>query len=313
MCREQIQSYQSLQKAISQFTLTTPNLKGATYDSAKAYFSNVLYPLAQGGMILSEAVEKAVSAFPEEYLSQVDSIDLKQSELEEQIREINRLLNEAREIRTQLMSTATGETSLFQLGSNLVVIGMYTDVKKKLEEKLRKLLLFDARSTLIFLEIDSLRKAVAKGIEQTKTAWNGATGTFTVPNDLSWKTTIQEKWTTYEMEKEPEIDIREEVYPNGPNGDIVIYNVYVNGVYDDKQSNELNTMIAKNQLKEGLHFVGEFVLINDIYRVINGKDWLSGEESSRLKAAEWLALTAIPVSKLAKIAKEIKAGDKGRK
>ncbi|MGX7237481.1 T7SS effector LXG polymorphic toxin [Enterococcus phoeniculicola] len=44
-CREQIQSYQSLQKAISQFTLTT-NLKGAAYDSAKAYFANVLYPLA---------------------------------------------------------------------------------------------------------------------------------------------------------------------------------------------------------------------------------------------------------------------------
>ncbi|EOL41153.1 hypothetical protein [Enterococcus phoeniculicola] len=178
--------------------------------------------------LLSETVEKAVSAFPEEYLSQVDSIDLKQSELEEQIRKVNRLLNEAREIRTQLMSTTTGETPLFQLAYNLMVIGMYTDVKKKLEEKLRKLLLFDARSTLIFLEIDSLRKAVAKGIAQTKTTWNGATGTFTVPNDLSWKTTIQEKWVQYDNHQKG-------INPE-KNEELANYNVYVI-IYPDMDGN----------------------------------------------------------------------------
>ncbi|WP_196811517.1 pre-toxin TG domain-containing protein [Bacillus sp. 105MF] len=58
------------------------------------------------------------------------------------------------------------------------------------------------------------------------------------------------------------------------------------------------------------HLVGEFVFVNDIYRLVTGEDWLSEEKDSRLEAAGWLALTALPVSKLEKIVKEIKAGNK---
>ncbi|NAA02653.1 transposase, partial [Enterococcus mundtii] len=57
-CQKQVTDYQNLQQAITQFTLQTPNLQGKTYDAAKAYFSQVLYPLVQGGILLSEAVEK---------------------------------------------------------------------------------------------------------------------------------------------------------------------------------------------------------------------------------------------------------------
>ncbi|MDA9460473.1 hypothetical protein B835_350 [Enterococcus mundtii 3F] len=44
-CQKQVTDYQNLQQAMTQFTLQTPNLKGKAYDAAKAYFSQVLYPL----------------------------------------------------------------------------------------------------------------------------------------------------------------------------------------------------------------------------------------------------------------------------
>ena len=103
-CQKQVTDYQNLQQAITQFTLQTPNLQGKTYDAAKAYFSQVLYPLVQGGILLSEAVEKAAKRFPQQYIEQVDSISLKQSELEAQIRQMNQYITQAEGIRQLLLS-----------------------------------------------------------------------------------------------------------------------------------------------------------------------------------------------------------------
>ncbi|GGC75575.1 hypothetical protein [Enterococcus wangshanyuanii] len=57
MCKAQTEGYQELQKAITDFVVTSSFLTGKAYDSAKAYFNMVLYPLTQGGILLSEAVE----------------------------------------------------------------------------------------------------------------------------------------------------------------------------------------------------------------------------------------------------------------
>ncbi|MGX7049583.1 hypothetical protein RU86_GL001643 [Lactococcus piscium] len=56
--------------------------------------------------------------------------------------------------------------------------------------------------------------------------------------------------------------------------------------------------------------MGDFVFFNDIYSLATGKDWLSGSKKNKLESAAWLALAAFPVSKLSKIAKELKAGNK---
>lgn len=179
--------------------VASPFLTGKAYDSAKAYFQSVLYPLAQGGILLSEAVEKAVKKFPEEYIAQVDSGDLKQTELEEKIRRADRLLNQAEDIRKDINSSKTPDiTKTFQLIANSMLIGMYSASKQKLEEQLRKLLAFNASSPSIFSEISSLQSAVNQGLTQASTAWNGATGTFSVPKDLTWRDTIGDKWKLYQ-------------------------------------------------------------------------------------------------------------------
>lgn len=202
MCKSQLEGYNELQKAITDFVIASPFLTGKAYDSAKVYFEVVLYPLVQGGILLSEAVENAVNKFPEEYIFQVDSGDLKQSELEEKIRRADRLLNQAKEIRREVNSSKTSDiTKSFQLTANSMLIGMYSTSKQKLEEQLQELLTFNTSSPSLFSEITSLQQAVNQGLAQTKTAWNGVTGTFNIPNDLSWKITINEKWGKYQIKK----------------------------------------------------------------------------------------------------------------
>ncbi|WP_301358410.1 transposase [Enterococcus spodopteracolus] len=224
-CQKQVTDYQNLQQAITQFTLQTPNLQGKTYDAAKAYFSQVLYPLVQGGILLSKAVEKAAKRFPQQYIEQFDSISLKQSELEAQIRQMNQYITQAEGIRQLLLSPHMPEEhQSFQLNQNTLLLTMYHDLKHKLEEKLQKLLAYNQSSALFFTEINSLEQAVNQGLAKTKTAWNSQTKTFSIPKDLSWITTIQDKWQQAENEKKG-IDPTK-------NKELEKYNVYALIIHD---------------------------------------------------------------------------------
>lgn len=224
-CQKQVTDYQNLQQAITQFTLQTPNLQGKTYDAAKAYFSQILYPLVQGGILLSEAVEKAAKRFPQEYINQVDSISLKQSELEAQIRQMNQYITQAEGIRQLLLSPHMPEEHQgFQLNQNTLLLMMYHDLKHKLEEKLQKLLAYNQSSAQFFTEIKSLEQAVNQGLAQTKKAWNSQKKSFSIPKDLSWTTTIQDKWQQAENEKKG-IDPTK-------NKELEKYNVYALIIHD---------------------------------------------------------------------------------
>ncbi|MGM0293440.1 transposase [Enterococcus mundtii] len=244
-CQKQVTDYQNLQQAITQFTLQTPNLQGKTYDAAKAYFSQVLYPLVQGGILLSEAVEKAAKRFPQEYINQVDSISLKQSELEAQIRQMNQYITQAEGIRQLLLSPHMPEEhQSFQLSQNTLLLTMYHDLKHKLEEKLQKLLAYNQSSAQFFTEIKSLEQAVNQGLAQTKTAWNSQTKTFSMPKDLSWTTTIQDKWQQADNEKKG-IDPTK-------NKELEKYNVYALIIHDNEGNPRVFWKIEDKQSGYGI-------------------------------------------------------------
>ncbi|PQC30462.1 transposase [Enterococcus mundtii] len=244
-CQKQVTDYQNLQQAITQFTLQTPNLQGKTYDAAKAYFSQILYPLVQGGILLSEAVEKAAKRFPQEYINQVDSISLKQSELEAQIRQMNQYITQAEGIRQLLLSPHMPEEHQgFQLNQNTLLLTMYHDLKHKLEEKLQKLLAYNQSTAQFFTEIKSLEQAVNQGLAQTKTAWNSQTKTFSMPKDLSWTTTIQDKWQQADNEKKG-IDPTK-------NKELEKYNVYALIIHDSEGNPRVFWKIEDKQSGYGI-------------------------------------------------------------
>ena len=314
MCQKQIQGYQQLQQAINQFVMSSAELQGKTYDSAKQYFSAVLLPLAKGGMLLSEATAKACQKFPDDYQSQVDSGDLKSSELEEQIKQYQQGIDTANAI-LQSLSTDPALGPLMKAvrkGVNNVKDGQ-EKAKKKLEEKLEKLKAFDASSPSIFSEIASLESAVNTGAAQAANCWNAGAGTFTMPKkeDMAWATHVNAQWDKRAIEKGdgPKIDVKQRSIGKGTHGETYIYEVYVDGIYDAEQSKRYNEIVQATNLS-ALHFMGDLTPINDIYRLITGKDWLSGEKESRLEAALWLTLSAIPVAKLLQMAKEIRSGNK---
>lgn len=155
----QIGSYQQIQQALSNFMFQTNSLQGAAYDSAKAYCGSVLSPLIDGCILLNKAIEKANEEYINKYTSEVYGDSLKQSDLERLIDETKsqialneNLLNEQFE---------QDPVDLSEVSNLQDKIDSYRKIQRDLEEKLSKLLAFDANSVSIFQEVDVLSYSVA--------------------------------------------------------------------------------------------------------------------------------------------------------
>ena len=190
----QIGSYQQIQQALSNFMFQTNSLQGVAYDSAKAYCGSVLTPLIEGCILLNRAIEKANEEYINKYTSEVYGESLKQSDLERLIDETKsqialneNLLNEQFE---------QDPVDLSEVSNLQEKIDSYRKIQRDLEEKLSKLLAFDANSVSIFQEVDVLSYSVAQGIALAQRSWSPTQKTFMLPgkNEMGWVGTIKEIW-----------------------------------------------------------------------------------------------------------------------
>ncbi|WP_314060543.1 EndoU domain-containing protein [uncultured Vagococcus sp.] len=325
ICRQQKQGYEQLQRAINDFVVGSPQLQGAAYDSAKQFFNAVLIPLSKGGILLSEAVMEACQKFPKDYMTTVDSGDLRESDLREKIEQLNRQMSELSDLHDRLQSMLFRQQQEGALDGSIAsrmsgahsLMATYGRAKQKLQEKLDKLLQFDSRSPDIFAEIEGLKQAVKTGTGIASSSWNSSVGTFSIPKSdkMSWTKDVNALWQERLVLK-TEVRVTSH-QTNSKVGVIYLYEVYVDGVYDDQKTqnyiamrNKLLTSEYAEELTKGSHFIGEFVYVNDIYRLLYGEDWLSGDKTSRLEAAGWLGMSLLPIGKLAQITKEVRAGNK---
>lgn len=263
MCRKQIEGYEQLQRAIEDFSANSPMLTGAAYDSAKGFFTSVLQPLAQGGILLSEAVMEACQKFPEEYIAQVDSGDLRESDLREKIAQVDRLTSELAEMNDRLhgmlfqqqQEGALDGSIASKMSSNQSLMATYQTARRKLQEKLDDLLSFNERSPAIFSEISTLEEAVSKGGKLAKGSWDSSLSQFRMPKseNMEWAATIKKRWESY-VERQTIEDVLEIKQIQLPSGEI-IYTVYKNGELDKDATNELTVELAKEDSKSFKAFI----------------------------------------------------------
>ncbi|MHC5318935.1 T7SS effector LXG polymorphic toxin [Listeria kieliensis] len=306
-CRSYQEGFEEIKTAIAQFVLED-SLKGKTYDSAKHYLNATFTPLANGIILICEALEKAAKKFPKNYRSNVDQISLQEEVLRRQIHRLDDLVQTTEQLENALK--ATPAAPLLRLFSSTL-----EDSKREIKKQLDKLLAFDPVSGQLFADVESLMNAVERGLKEVHSgkAFQASTGTFSIMGlNMDWVKPIQQKWDKHEAEqaeKQQDTFEIEEIRSTH----MTIYQVFRNGVLDKELTAAYQKAVMTQDLQTLLHLGGEFVFVNDIYRLINGKDWLSGELEDRAEAAGWLALTLLPVSKLGQVAKELKAGNRALK
>ncbi|MBF2464589.1 hypothetical protein IA824_05765 [Listeria welshimeri] len=304
-CRTYITGLEDVKTAIAQFALED-SLQGKTYDSAKNYLTTTFIPLANGIILICESLEKAAKSFPKSYRNEVDGISLQEEILRNQINRLTILAQNIENIENALKATPL--SPLLKHFSETL-----QNSKQEVQKQLVKLLSFDPVSGQLFIEVEGLIDNVERGLKEVNSgkSFNASTGTFsTMGLNMDWIKPINQQWEIYAESKEQldtfEIKVTKTQYGT-------FYQVLRNGQVDDELSSAYQMAAIKSDIKTLLHLGGEFVLVNDIYRLVNGKDWLSGEEENRAEAAGWLTLSALPVSKLAQIAKELKAGNRALK
>ena len=182
---KQNEAYTELQKSLAEFILQTDKLKGVTYDSAKKYCAVVIEPLVRGCILLNEEISRANENYVNTYKSEVDTVSLKQQELERliqeaegQIRRVEHLLN----LLYQEEPISYSQISMAEENKET-----YRKLKNELEEKLRKLLAFNAKSP---------KSSVDQGLVQAEKSWSPTSKTFNLPSrsDMEWIDRINEKY-----------------------------------------------------------------------------------------------------------------------
>ena len=205
---KQNEAYTELQKSLAEFILQTDKLKGVTYDSAKKYCAVVIEPLVRGCILLNEEISRANEKYISTYKSEVDTVSLKQQELERLIREAESQIRRVEHLLNLLYQE--DPISYSQISMAEENKETYRKLKNELEEKLRKLLAFNAKSPSFFSEVEVLKSSVDQGLAQAEKSWSPTSKTFNLPSksDMGWIEAIEGKWLEKDYTQE-EIEYKE--------------------------------------------------------------------------------------------------------
>lgn len=186
--------YNNLQGTLVQFSNSSPFLSGVTYDSAKNYSQKILIPLIKAGMLLDEAVKESCETFTKKYREEVDTVDLRESELFDKINRVEIFANQARNLMSLEFRNehpnATYLRNLQRIEDN------HLETKRLLEEKLAKLRAFNSNSRAVFAKADELYQLVQKGINEATHSWSEVGRSYLL-NEKSietWMESIDQHW-----------------------------------------------------------------------------------------------------------------------
>lgn len=180
ICNQTIQGMEQVIASIDNFTGDVL-LKGATYDSAKIYFSQTYRVIARGIILLCEELIRQNKLLPANFRAEVASIDIIEDELKEQIREVARIQTDMEDMSNQLIPLQP-------------MVALFADMKRKLEKKLEDLYTYNSVSSSYFDNAIHLAESVVKGLASVKSSsgFSATSGTFsTMGLDMSWQTGIQ--------------------------------------------------------------------------------------------------------------------------
>ena len=186
--------YNNLHGTLVQFSYSSPFLSGVTYDSAKNYSQKILIPLIKAGMLLDEAVKESCEAFTKKYREEVDTVDLRESDLLDKIDRAEAFANQSRDLMSLEFRNehpnATYLRNLQRIEDN------HLEAKRLLEEKLAKLKAFNSNSRAMFAKADELYQLVQKGINEATHSWSEVGRSYLLNEKAieTWMESINQHW-----------------------------------------------------------------------------------------------------------------------
>lgn len=186
--------YNNLHGTLVKFSYSSPFLSGVTYDSAKNYSQKILIPLIKAGMLLDEAVKESCEAFTKKYREEVDTVDLRESDLLDKIDRAEAFANQSRDLMSLEFRNehpnATYLRNLQRIEDN------HLETKRLLEEKLAKLRAFNSNSRVVFAKVDEIYQLIQKGINEATHSWSEVGRSYLLNEKAieTWMESINQHW-----------------------------------------------------------------------------------------------------------------------
>ena len=158
-------------------------------------------------MLLDEAVKESCEAFTKKYREEVDTVDLRESELLDKINRAETLANQSRNLMSLEFRNEHPNASYLR---NLQRIeDNHLETKRLLEEKLAKLRAFNSNSRTVFTKADELYQLVQKGINEATHSWSEVGRSYLLNEKAieTWMKSIDQHWinSSYYMAQMAEI------------------------------------------------------------------------------------------------------------
>ncbi|MBP2622605.1 hypothetical protein [Streptococcus oricebi] len=188
-----ISAYQATLDALTGF-VNDDNLTGAAYSNAKDYGRSLLIPLFQAGILFEEGKMSSVGQVPSRYRTDVGDESLDQDTLEEQIKAYDETIavqNAALEIKRA--DKILDKLTIDRLEQDLEAT---TAIRNELQEKLNKLIAYDATSATLFSEMPAIESLLDQGKAQLSSGLANFNGSFELPaaEQLEWTQTVNTAW-----------------------------------------------------------------------------------------------------------------------
>ena len=145
-------------------------------------------------MLLDEAVKESCEAFTKKYREEVDTVDLRESDLLDKIDRAETFANQSRDLMSLEFRNehpnATYLRNLQRIEDN------HLETKRLLEEKLAKLRAFNSNSRAMFAKADELYQLVQKGINEATHSWSEVGRSYLLNEKAieTWMESIDQHW-----------------------------------------------------------------------------------------------------------------------
>lgn len=209
-CSDLNSNIKDLTKEVNNFK--NCDFKGKAADNAQQYADAVIIPLLHGASALFDDIPIAMNRLPTDYQGKVDHKGWSTKELEEKIKQYEKIAAAAKTLIKNMENAKKQASSMGAVGESLKAMADVTlkaskggeklakEGAKKFKEILKKFKAFDVFSPQIFEEILELQKNLNKGQKVVNSAYDSGANKFNIPkdSDLEWAKDLNEVYAEHQ-------------------------------------------------------------------------------------------------------------------
>ena len=196
--QSRVAGFNQLISAFDSFGGSGDELIGSGYDAARVYATSIMSPYYKGFILYSEAVADAANTLADNYVAKCGAENLDEEQLQAEIDSLSRgCMSLSASISGLQSKTKPAEGDAARISRLQEQLTAAQSQLTTVQEKLANLRAFSAESLLACTSADTYQLLISQAMSGVSASFGG--GGFTLPEDLSWVSDVEQGWADREI------------------------------------------------------------------------------------------------------------------